>query len=259
MKSRILIKIGGRAFDGQDGFRELAQAIKKHDGTDVMIVHGGGKEISKALKEAKRPTHFIDGIRVTRKEDIEIVEAVLSETINSRIASWLEASGIRCERMSGKTNGLLVVKPLTRNGQDFGYVGEIHKINVSVVIDALNQGRLPVVSPISADENGHSYNVNADSAASALAVAIRCTDLVYLTDVPGVCVGEETKRCLTVQEAGRLIDDGIIEGGMVAKMGSAFEAVRGNVSRVHITCWEGPGTFDCLLDRSYDAGTVIEK
>jgi len=259
MNSRILIKIGGRAFEGQDGFRELAQAIKTHLNTEVMIVHGGGKEISKALKDARRPTVFIDGIRVTQAEDIEIVEAVLSETINRRIASRLEASGIRCRRMSGKTNGLFLVKPLKRDGRDFGFVGEIHQVNATVVFDALNQGRIPVISPISADENGHSYNVNADSAASALAVATRCTDLVYLTDVPGVCVDEETKRCLTVQKAGRLIADGTIDGGMVAKMESAFEAVRGNVNRVHITSWEGSETFDCLLDRTSDAGTVIEK
>jgi acetylglutamate kinase len=224
-----------------------------------MIVHGGGKEISKALKDARRPTVFIDGIRITQAEDIEIVEAVLSETINRRIASRLEASGIRCRRMSGKTNGLFSVEPLKRDGRDFGFVGEIHQVNPTVVLDALKQGHVPVISPISADETGHSYNVNADSAASALAVETRCTDLVYLTDVPGVCVGEETKRCLTVQEAGRLIADGTIKGGMVAKMESAFEAVRGNVARVHITRWEGPKTFDCLLDHSSDIGTIIEK
>ena len=259
MISRILLKIGGRAFQGQDGFRQLAQALKNHPNTEVMIVHGGGKEISKALTDARRPTVFIDGIRVTQAEDIEIVEAVLSGTINSRIASRLEASGIRCRCMSGKTDGLFLVKPLKRINRDFGFVGEIHRVNATAVLDALKNGEIPVISPISADENGQSYNLNADSAASALAVTTRCTDLVYLTDVPGVYVGEETKRCLTVQEATRLIADGTIEGGMVAKMDSAFEAVRGNVAWVHITRWEGPETFDRLLDRSSDSGTIIEK
>jgi len=101
--------------------------------------------------------------------------------------------------------------------------------------------------------------VNADSTASAPAVATRCTDLVYLTDVPGVCVGEEMQECLTVQEADRMIADGTIEGGIVAKMESAFEAVRGSVSRVHITCWEGSETYGRLLNRSSDTGTIIEK
>ena len=259
MISRILLKIGGRAFQGQDGFRELAQALKIHPSTEVMIVHGGGKEISKALKDARRPSFFIDGIRVTQAEDIEIVEAVLSGTINPRIASRLEASGIRCRCMAGKTDGLFLVKPLKRNNRDFGFVGEIYRVNATAVLDVLKNGKIPVISPISPDENGQSYNVNADSAASALAVATRCTDLVYLTDVPGVCVGEETKRCLTVEEATRLIADGTIEGGMVAKIKSAFEAVGGNVARVHITRWEGPETFDRLLGGSSDSGTIIEK
>ncbi len=259
MNSRILIKIGGRAFEGKDGFRELAEAIKAHGQTDVIIVHGGGKEISAALKKANRPTEFIDGIRVTQSEDIKIVETVLSETVNRRIASDLESFGIHCRRMSGKSDGLFVVQTLKRNGRDFGYVGEIRQVNPAVILDALGKNQVPVISPISADENGHSYNVNADSAASALAVAMQCTDLVYLTDVPGVCVGEKTQECLSVAEAGRLIGDGTIKGGMVAKMESAFEAINGKVSCVHITCWEGPETFNRLLSRSSDTATIIEK
>ena len=259
MNSRMLIKIGGRAFEGQDGFRELAEAIKTHHYTDVMIVHGGGKEISTALKSANRETKFIDGIRVTQAEDIKIVEAVLSETVNRRIASQLELFGIECQRMSGRTDGLFMVRPLERNGRDYGYVGEIHQVNADVVLDALKKNQVPVISPISADENGHSYNVNADSAASALAVATQCTDLMYLTDVPGVCVGEETQECLSVREADRLIADGTIKGGMVTKMESAFEAINGKVSRVHITCWEGPETFNLLLNRSSDTATIIEQ
>lgn len=259
MNKRILIKIGGLAFEGENGFQELAEAIKAHANDEAMIVHGGGKEISQALKDAQRTTVFIDGIRVTQAEDIEIVESVLSGTINHRITSWLEAFGLQCQGMSGKSRGLFLAKPLKRQGQDFGFVGEIHQVNPSVVLEALKLGKVPVISPISADENGDSFNVNADTAASALAVAAECTDLVYLTDVPGVRVDEETQKSLSVQEAKRLIANGIIEGGMVTKMESAFEAVNGNVSRVHITCWEGPKTFDCLLDRSSDAGTVIEK
>ena len=161
--------------------------------------------------------------------------------------------------MSGKTDGLFLVKPLQRKNRDLGFVGEIHRVNATAVMDVLKNGEIPVISPISADENGQSYNVNADSAASALAVATRCTGLVFFTDVPGVCVGEETQEHLTIQEAIRLIADGTIEGGMVAKMESAFEAVRGNVSRVHIARWEGQETFDCLIDHSSDTGTVIER
>ncbi|RTZ95083.1 MAG: acetylglutamate kinase [Deltaproteobacteria bacterium] len=259
MNTRMLIKIGGRAFEEENGFHELAKAIKAHRHTDVMIVHGGGSEISAALKNAGRKTEFIDGIRVTQAADIKIVEAVLSETVNHRIAAQLESSGLHCRRMSGRTDGLFIVRPLKRNGRDYGYVGQIHYVNAAVVVDALEKQQVPVISPISADEDGHSYNVNADSAASALAVATQCTDLVYLTDVPGVCVGKETRKRLSVREAGRLIADGTIKGGMVAKMESAFEAIAGGVSRVHVTCWEGPETFSRLLNQSSDTATIIEN
>ena len=103
MNSRILIKIGGRAFEGKQGFKELALAIQSTRDAEVVIVHGGGAEISQALRDANRQTHFIDGIRVTRAADIKIVEAVLSNTINQRIASWLEQNGVSCSPMSGKT------------------------------------------------------------------------------------------------------------------------------------------------------------
>jgi len=225
MKSRILIKIGGRAFEDERGFRELAGAIKANKNAEVIIVHGGGAEISQALKAAGRRTEFIDGIRITRAADIRIVEEVLSGTINQRISSWLEANGISGLRMSGKTGGLFIVEPLTRNGRDLGFVGKIKQVNPAVVIEAIQSGKVPVISPISANETGESFNVNADSAAAALAAAAGCTDLVFITDVPGVMVDDQTRVSLTVKEAQTLIANGIIKGGMVAKMESAFAAL----------------------------------
>jgi acetylglutamate kinase len=257
MISRILIKIGGRAFESEEGFSELAAAINKNHGIEVIIVHGGGAEISQALKDAKRETRFIDGIRVTRAEDIKIVENVLSGTINQRIAAWLSANGVGCQRMSGKTENLLLVEPLTRGGLNWGYVGQIRQVNARVVLEALKAGQVPVISPISADENGAGYNVNADSAASALAAAARCTDLVFITDVPGVVVGEQVRPSLSVEQAQALIADGTIKGGMVAKMESAFEALVKNVPRVHIIQWQGPDTLSNLINRQIISGTVI--
>jgi acetylglutamate kinase len=257
MRSRILIKIGGRAFEGEQGYQELAAAIKSSQGLEMIIVHGGGAEISQALKDAKRETQFIDGIRVTRAEDIKIVEAVLSGTVNLRIASWLSDHGVASRRMSGKTENLFVVEPMTRQGLDWGYVGEIKHVNAAVVLSALKAGSVPVISPISADEKGASYNVNADSAAAALAAAAGCTDLVFITDVPGVMVGEKIRSSLTVDEARSLIAEGIVKGGMVAKMESAFEALNNKVPRVHIIQWQGAQTFASLLTGQLSSGTVI--
>jgi acetylglutamate kinase len=257
--ARILIKIGGRAFEGEQGFKDLALAIKSTREVETVIVHGGGAEISQALKKAGRKTQFIDGIRVTRAGDIKIIDAVLSKTINQRIASWLEKNGVSCSPMSGKTRQLFIVEPLTRQGRDLGYVGKIKQVKAGVVLERLKAGQVPVVSPISANEKGESYNVNADSAAAALAAAIRCTDLVFITDVPGVLVDDEIRPSLSVQEARALIANGTIKGGMVAKMESAFEALHQNVPRVHIIQWQGQQTLHKIIKGKPETGTTIRS
>ena len=259
MKPRILIKIGGQAFEGEDGFKDLAQSIRSIQHVEIIIVHGGGAEISQALKDANRESVFIDGIRITQAEDIKIVENVLSETVNRRISGWLNENGVPCCSMSGKTERLFIVEPLRRHGYDFGFVGKIRQVNPDVVLDALKTGRVPVVSPISADERGESYNVNADSAAAALAAGAQCTDLVFITDVPGVLVEERICCSLTVQKARALIANRTIKGGMVAKMESAFEALDNNVPRVHIIQWQGPSTLERLLTGDFTTGTTVHR
>ena len=152
-----------------------------------------------------------------------------------------------------------MVEPLRRQGHDFGFVGKIRQVNPDVVLDALKTGRVPVVSPISADESGESYNVNADSAAAALSASARCTDLVFITDVPGVLVEERICPSLTVQKAKALIEDSTIKGGMVAKMESAFEALDNNVPRVHIIQWQGPSTLESIITGNFTTGTTIHR
>jgi len=257
MNTKLLIKMGGRAFDDKSSYLQLAHAIKALADTSVVIVHGGGAEITNALKQANRPTRFIDGIRVTEQEDIAIVEKVLSGAINSRITAYLEEGGLPCVGMSGKSGGLLIAEPIARQGQQYGYVGQIKKVNPDVVWQAWQQGCTPVVSPISADESGNSYNVNADSAAAALAVGAGCTDLLYFTDVPGVKSGDQLLVSLSMPQAEQLIRQGVIKDGMVAKMESAFAALQGGVARVHITCWQGPDTLKNNLTHATASGTTI--
>jgi len=257
MKRRILIKIGGRAFEGESGYSELARAIVADPARHVIVVHGGGAEISAALKAADRPTEFIDGIRVTRAEDIRIVESVLSETVNRRIAGWLEANGVPCRRMSGKTDGLLVAKPISRGGHDYGFVGDIVRVNPHAVEAALREGRVPVISPISADAAGVSYNVNADSAAAALAAALGCADLLFITDVPGILVADVPQVRLTLSQATRLIAEGDIRGGMVAKIESARTALAKGVDRVYVGAWQGADTLSEIVSGTCRYGTSV--
>jgi len=259
MPPRLLIKIGGRAFEKEEGFRELAKAINSIPDIEIIIVHGGGAEISKALQEHGREVTFIDGIRVTQAEDMQIIENVLSQTINQRIASLIKESGVACKRMSGKTEQLFVVEPMTHEGRQYGFVGQIKQVNSRVVLRALEDGRVPVISPISADENRQSFNVNADSAAAALAAETGCMGLVFITDVPGVIDGDGVCGTLSEEGARKRIADGTIKGGMVAKMMSAFEALGKGVPAVYIMKWEGMDSLKGLTAGECRSGTILFK
>jgi acetylglutamate kinase len=259
MSQRLLIKLGGRAFEQENGFQELAQAILSLPQSQFSILHGGGAEISQALKDHGRPTRFIDGIRVTPAEDMAIIEKVLSETVNQRIASWLSKHGLTCQRMSGKTDQLFLVEPLASTGHDYGFVGQVKQVNGSGVITAMQSGAVPVISPISGDAYDDSFNVNADSAAAALASAINCTGLIFITDVPGVMDSDGICQTLNHQEAQKLIESDVIQGGMVAKMNAAFEALAKGVSAAYIVKWEGVKTLQDLAAGICRSGTILKK
>ncbi len=258
MLQRILIKIGGRAFEQESGFQELAEAIQSIPQAEVGILHGGGAEISQALKDQGRETRFINGIRVTQAEDMAIIEKVLSVTVNRRIASWLSKHGLACQRMSGKTGQLFLVEPLTGSSHDYGFVGRIKQVNGQGVLSAMQSGTVPVISPISGDENNHSYNVNADSAAAALAAAISCTALIFITDVPGVMNGDGICQTLNEVEARERVETGVIQGGMLAKLNSAFEALAKGLPAAYILKWEGVDTLSDLATGICRSGTILK-
>ena len=259
MPLTILLKIGGQAFDNQQSFQELSQAILALRDTQTVIVHGGGAEISRALRNANREPVFIDGFRVTTQQDIEIVEHVLSNTVNNRIAQTLENNGIACERLSGKSEGLFLVHPFQRKGYEYGFVGEIVQVNPEGVQKALDNKKLPVVSPVSGDAQGNSYNVNADSAAAALAAALKVDDLIFFTDVPGVRIKDKIISSMTASMAENWIQKGAITGGMVAKMESVALALGKGVQRIHIVQWHGADTLLKILYDSAPFGTIITK
>jgi len=255
----ILIKLGGQALEGVEGYLSLGRAIRSLANVAVMVVHGGGAEISKALRQADRQPVFIDGLRVTTPEDMEIVEKVLSDEVNGRIAAYLQQAGVAVCRLTGKTRSLLIVEKLLRDGRDLGCVGQVRSVNPRVLIEILERKQVPVISPISADAAGHTYNVNADSAAAALAAAMACSDLIYFTDVPGVQVEGKPVSSLSLAEARRLIHQRIIHGGMVAKMESAFHALAAGVERVHISTWHGDETLQQISSGQYDFGTAVVR
>ena len=257
MKRRAVIKIGGRAFEDPAAFRELAYDILACHDIDIALVHGGGAQISKALKKARRDTVFIDGIRVTWKKDIKIVEKVLSRQVSKQIAAQLKKQGVPVKRLSGKSGQLITAERMIRRGRDIGYVGRVARINPSVLEHSWQRGRTPVISPISADISGDTYNVNADTAAGAIAGAVAAQDMVYFSDVSGVMRNDEVLRELSEDQVQSLITDGVIQGGMIAKVESAFEALKFGAERVHITRWQGEGTLKNLIQDNLHLKTTI--
>lgn len=259
MKRRVVIKIGGRAFEDPSAYQELAQDLLSCDDIQVALVHGGGAQISKALKKAKRETVFIDGIRVTQKKDIKIVEKVLSRQVNKTIAAHLKNHGVKTLRLSGKSNQLITAERITRNGKDIGYVGRAAQVNPAVLEMAWARQRIPVISPISADVNGDTYNINADTAAGAIAGAVGAGDMVYFSDVPGVMDQEDVIPELSDHKVRQLIDRGVIHGGMIAKMESVFHALNSGAERVHITRWQGKDTLKNLLNDKLTLKSTVHR
>ncbi len=257
MKRRILIKLGGKAFDQKTGFRWLASTCQSLPTIDFIIVHGGGKEITAALKRAKRPVQFINGLRVTPAEDIKIIERVLSGSINKKIYHLLSQHGMLCSRLSGRTDHLLEVEPYSQSAIDLGYVGRVIRVNPEPILSCLKMNHIPIISPLSEDSFGNPYNVNADEAAAAIAVGTTCTDLIFFTDVPGVQTNGDLFPYLNSKQAEYLITSGIITDGMIPKLQSAIFAVKGHVHRVFITQWQNEQTLLEYIGENYQRGTLL--
>ncbi len=206
-------------------------------GFKPIIVHGGGKEISKWVGLSGKESQFVNGLRVTDAETMEIAEMVLGK-VSKDLVRMVEELGVKAVGISGKDGNLLKVNKKYADGQDIGYVGEVCGVDPKILYDLLDCDYLPIVAPIGMDENYDTYNINADEAASAIAKAVKADKLVYLTDIAGLYRDindpDSFIRRITIAEAEDLIDQGVIGGGMLPKLTNCTEAVRGGVHRVHI-------------------------
>ncbi|HIS47369.1 MAG TPA: acetylglutamate kinase [Candidatus Scybalocola faecigallinarum] len=245
----IVVKYGGSAM--------VDEALKKDVIADVtllklvgfkpIIVHGGGKEISKWVEKAGMTPKFVNGLRVTDEVTMEIAEMVLNR-VNKSLVQMVEQLGVRAVGISGKDGGLLKVEKKYSNGQDIGFVGDVKSVNPKVLYDLLEKDFLPIVCPIGMDEDYNTYNINADDAACAIARAVNAEKLAFLTDIEGVYKDPEDKNTLIselrIEEARKLIGNGFIGGGMLPKLNNCIEAIENGVSRVHILDGRIP---HCLL------------
>ena len=206
-------------------------------GFKPIIVHGGGKEISKWVAKAGMEPKFINGLRVTDEATMEIAEMVLNR-VNKSLVQLVEELGVLSVGISGKDGGLLKVEKKYSEGQDIGFVGEVTQVNPKILYDLLEKDFLPIVCPIGMDEHYQSYNINADDAACAIARAVNAEKLAFLTDIEGVYKDPDDKSTLiselTIDEAKALITDGFIGGGMLPKLNNCIDAIENGVSRVHI-------------------------
>lgn len=250
-----LVKIGGSTLDAPGLVDELARDLVRLGPGKAILVHGGGKDINRALERLGQVSTFIDGLRVTDAAAIDTVEMVLSGQVNKRLVRAILAANGRAVGISGVDGSLLCAEPYG-DGR-LGFVGEVFDVHHGLLVTLLKHGFFPVVSPISIGKDGMPYNVNADHAAADLAVAIPVDDLIFVTDVPGVLVEGLPVPTLTVSDVENLIAAGQITGGMVPKVRSCTQAVLRGVERVHILAWQGPMTISEHLAGKLTHGTVI--
>ena len=245
----IVVKYGGSAMVDEEVKKNVIKDVTllKLVGFKPIIVHGGGKEISKWVGKVGMEPEFINGLRKTDAPTMEIAEMVLGK-VNKSLVQMVQELGVNAIGISGKDGGLLKVKKKYSKGQDIGYVGEITEVNAKVLYDLLEKDFLPIVCPVGLDDNFESYNINADDAACAIAQAVSAEKLAFLTDVKGVYRDPEDKSSLiselSVSEARELIDSGTVGGGMLPKLNNCMEAIEDGVSRVHILDGRIP---HCLL------------
>ena len=220
-------------------------------GIKVVVVHGGGKKINSFLDKLDIKSEFVDGLRVTDESTMEIVEMTLSGLINKQITSLLVRHGARAVGISGKDDGMLMARPL--NDGKYGLVGDITAVNDEVIRALLASDIVPVIAPIASDENAASYNINADSCASAVAVKLKAAKVIFLSDITGVLDknGELISR-LNADKIAELKADGTISGGMIPKLDACLECVQSGVGRVHII--DGRVPHSLLLELFTDAG-----
>lgn len=235
----IVVKYGGSAMVDEELKRNVIADVTllKLVGFKPIIVHGGGKEISRWVEKAGMEPHFVNGLRVTDEATMEIAEMVLNR-VNKSLVQLVEELGVLAVGVSGKDGGLLKVEKKYSQGEDIGYVGEIKQVNPKILYDLLEKDFLPIVCPIGLDDHYNTYNINADDAACAIARAVNAEKLAFLTDIEGVYKDPEDKKSLiselSIDEARALISDGFIGGGMLPKLNNCIEAIENGVSRVHI-------------------------
>lgn len=251
----VVIKYGGHAMLNDELRTDVMGDIVLLSliGVKVVLVHGGGPEISDMLKALGKTSRFVDGLRVTDEETAQVAQMVLAGKISKNLVKLIQALGGRAMGISGMDGGLMMAKPIN---DDLGYVGEVSCIDPTPILDLLDKGYIPVVSTIGFDGNGQSYNVNADTAASAIAGTLKAECLISMTDIAGILRDKDDPSTLipviSISEAPQLVQDGVISGGMIPKVECCIDAIRSGVQKVFII--DGRIPHSILIETLTDEG-----
>ena len=258
----IVVKYGGSAMVDENLKKSVISDVTllKLVGFKPIIVHGGGKEISKWVGKVGKEPEFINGLRVTDEETMEIAEMVLGR-VHKSLVSMVESLGVKAIGISGKDGGLLKVKKKYSDGKDIGYVGEISEVDPQILFDMMEKDFLPIICPVGLDDEFNTYNINADDAACAVARAVGANKLAFLTDIEGLYRDFNDKSSLIseikVSEAKELIAGGTIGGGMLPKLSNCIDAIEAGVSRVHIIDGRIPHSILMEIFSDRGVGTAI--
>ncbi len=263
----VVIKYGGSTLEDDSPEISVLRDVvfMAAVGMKPIIVHGGGKHISRRLEKENIKTEFVQGLRVTNEKAIHIVEDVIVNEVNSWLVNKINSLGHYAAQISGKTGRMIRVKKLTGKNEkgenvDWGFVGKIQRINPRPIFDVMLEGRIPVIAPLGVDSEGNVYNVNADTVASEIASSLTAEKLVYLTDVRGIFrnIKDEVSLISTIKvdEISKLKNDGIISGGMIPKIDACLEALKNHVHKTHIISGKTPHSL--LLEIFTDKGVGTE-
>jgi len=257
-----VIKYGGAAMVECDLKQKIMQDIvlMKYVGMNPIVVHGGGPEITQMLNRLGIKSEFVNGLRVTDRATMEVVEMVLGGKVNKEIVAGINANGGQAIGISGKDGNLIIARPVGDTAQ-MGYVGEVVQINTGIIETLIANNYIPVIAPIGIDEKQDSYNINADLVASAVAAAMKADKLVLLTDVPGLLKDPQDASSLIsvlrVSDVDQYIKDGTISGGMLPKVECCLEAVRAGVGRTHIIDGRVPHAILLEIFTDKGIGTMV--
>ena len=258
----IVVKYGGNAMINEELKQQVMEDIVLLHliGVKIVLVHGGGPEISDLMKRLGKQPEFVNGLRVTDKETVDIVQMVLAGKVNKTLVNLLEMQGGKAMGISGMDGRLIEAEPKDAR---LGFVGNITKVNIAPVIDLLEKNYIPVVSTVGCDRNGNTYNINGDTAAAFIAGALQAERLIMMTDIAGVLTDKDDPNTLipeiTVSEAKQLYDKGVISGGMVPKVDCCIEAIERGVKNVIIMDGCVPHSILMELLTNEGAGTMVTR